>query len=101
MSYQLYDENGFVADLATTKGLNDMLAYLRGLDIPGLNKLIQEGWDLIPEAILEELEEYVDPPAGEIKDTLDILKKNLKKCVGIVIFSDGLNDGLAALEEVE
>ena len=101
MAYQLYDENGFVSDLATTKGLNDMLAYLKGLNIPGLNKLIQEGWDLIPEAILEEFEEYVDPPAGEVKDTIDALKKNLKKCIGIVIFSDGLNDGLAALEEIE
>lgn len=100
MAYQLYDENGYVDDLATTKGLNDMLAYLRGLDIPGLYKLIDEGWDLIPEAILEEFEEYVDPPIGEVKDTIDILKKNLKKCKGIVIFSDGLNEALDKVEEV-
>ena len=91
MAYQLYDENGYVDDLATTKGLNDLLAYLKSTDTPGLNQLIQEGWDLIPEAILEEMED-LEPPAGEVKDTLDQLKKNLKKCVGIVIFSDGLNE---------
>ena len=100
MSYQLYDENGYVDDLATTKGLNDMLSYLRGLDKPGLRKLLEEGWDLIPEAILEEFGD-IDPPAGEIKDTIDKLKENLKKCVGIVIFSDGLNDGLSQEEKVK
>ena len=98
MGYYLYDENGYVDDFATTKGASDLMAFLKGLEIPGLQKLVEEGWDLIPEAILEELED-VNPPAGEVKDTLDIFKKNLKKCKGIVIISDGLNDGLAQLEE--
>ena len=92
MGFYLYDEDGYVADLATTKGLNDLLSYLKGLNIPGLKKFIEDGWDLVPEAIAEELE-VVNPPIGEVKETLDALKENLYKCKGIAIISDGVNEG--------
>ena len=88
----MYDEKGYVDDLGTTKGTNDLISYLKGLDIPGLKKFLTQGWDLVPEALAEELE-AVDPPIGEVKDTLDILKANLYKCKGIAIISDGINEG--------
>lgn len=93
MGFYLYDEDGYVDDFATIKGANDLFTYLKGLDIPGLRKLVNDGWDVYPEALLEELEE-VNPPAGEVKDTLDIFKENLKKCKGIVIISDQINEGI-------
>lgn len=92
MGFYLYDEEGYVDDLGTTKGVNDLLTYLRGLNISGLKKFIEQGWDLVPEALAEELEE-VNPPAGEVKDTLEILKGNLYRCRGIAIISDGINEG--------
>ena len=93
MGFYLYDENGYVDDLGTTKGVYDLMTYLKGLDIEGLKRFIEEGWDIVPEALAEELE-AVDPPAGEVKDTLDILRENLYKCKGIAIISDGLNEGV-------
>lgn len=98
MGFYLYDEDGYVDDLGTTKGTNDLLVYLRGLDIPGLKKFLTEGWDLVPEALAEELEE-VNAPAGEIRDTLEALKENLYKCKGIAIISDGLNEGVESADE--
>ncbi len=91
MGYYLYDEDGYVADVGTTKGLDDMFTYLRGLDLPGLDAFIENGWDLVPEALAEELE-VLDPPAGEVKDTIDDLVVNLRKCKGMAIVSDGLNE---------
>lgn len=92
MGFYLYDEDGYVDDLGTNKGVDDLFTYLRGLEIPGLKKFLYEGWDLVPEALAEELEE-VNPPVGEIKETLEALKENLYKCKGIAIISDGLNEG--------
>ena len=92
MSNMCFDENGYVGDFATNKGQTDFFAYLKGLDDPDLEEFINEGSYLIPEALLEVLGKY-DPPRGEIKETMDNFKELLPKCKGIVIISDGLNDG--------
>jgi len=91
MTYQLYDENGFIADVGTTKGLSDLWAYLRGLDVPDLDAFIENAWDLVPEAIAEAFEK-LDPPVGDIKDTIDALIVSLYQAKGIAIISDGLNE---------
>lgn len=93
MSNQVYDENGFVGDFATNKGTYEYLSYLRGLQIDEIEKLIEQGFDVIPEAVLEILSE-VNPPAGLIKETHDNFLLLLKECKGVVIISDGLNEDL-------
>jgi hypothetical protein len=99
MSNQVYDVDGFVDDFATNKGTTDYFNYLRGLNDPYLEKFVEEGWDLVPEALLETLEE-LDPPRGEIKEVHEKFKESLMKCSGIVIISDGLNDDLDQEGEV-
>jgi hypothetical protein len=93
MSFCIYDENGYVGDFATTKGTRDYLVYVRGLDIPETLQFVLEGWDVIPEAILEEFEK-INPPEGLIKETHDNFLSLLKKCSGIVVLSDGISDDL-------
>lgn len=93
MSYQVYDEFGFKGDFATNKGGYDYLSFLRGLQLADLEKFIEQGFDLVPEAILEVLQE-VNPPAGLIEETHNNFMKLLSLCEGMVIVSDGLNDDL-------
>lgn len=100
MSYQVYDEDGFVGDFATNKGAVDYLSFIRGQEIPELMQLVSEGFDLIPEAIKEELEK-VSPPEGLLMDTHKNFLSLLDKCKGIVIISDGINDDLEDEENTD
>lgn len=98
MSYQVYDEDGFVGDFATTKGAYDYLSYIRGQEVEELAQLVNEGFDTVPEAIKEELEK-ISPPEGLLMDTHENFLKLLDKCKGVVIISDGVNDNLDDAEE--
>jgi hypothetical protein len=97
MSYQIYDENGYVADFGTTRGTHDYLAYLRGLDREELMQFVNEGFDIVPEALEENLED-INPPKGDLYTTHENFLNTLSKCKGIVILSDGLNDDLEDAE---
>lgn len=90
MSYQLYDVNGYVADLATGSGLMELLEYLREQDNPGLREL---GGALATEATSETIQAIQDIPSPEsktLKSTLDGLKLNAPKCREIIIIGDGM-----------
>jgi hypothetical protein len=94
----VYDENGFVGDFATTKGLNDFMRWCESTEDIELKELAETGMYIFPMAIKESLEEF-DPPIGDIKKTYDNFLKVLSKCSGIVIISDGANDDLGEIEE--
>jgi len=98
MSYQVYDEDGYKGDFATSKGGYDYLSYLRGLSIEEITHFLEEGYDTVPEAIYEAIR-LVDPPDGLIKTTHENFLELLPKCNGIVIVSDGMNDDLEDIEE--
>jgi len=100
MSFQIYDEDGYVGDFGTTKGTRDYLSYLRGLDREYLKAFLSEGWDVIPEALLEDLQE-VDPPAGVLKETHENFLDLLEKCKGIVVLTDGISDDLEDEENTD
>jgi len=93
MSYQIYDENGYVGDFATTKGLTDFMKWCESTDDVDLINFYKDGMYIYPEALKESLELY-DPPVGDIKKTYDNFLDLLPKCKGIVIVSDGANDDL-------
>jgi hypothetical protein len=98
MSYQVYDENGYVGDFATTKGYEDFVNWCNGLQEEEIQDFITDGMSIHPLVLHEVLADY-DPPLGDIKKTYDNFLKLLLECSGIVIVSDGLNDDLEDLEE--
>ena len=93
MSYFVYDENGYVGDFATTKGLNDFMKWCESIPDIDLQDFVEKGMAIFPLALRETLREY-DPPLGEIKKTYDNFIELLPKCKGIVMISDGINDDL-------
>lgn len=99
MSYCIYDENGYVGDFATTKGLDDFMRWCRSVEDIDLQEFANDGMYIFPEALKESLEIY-DPPTGDIKKTYDNFLQLLSKCSGIVIVSNGANDDLEEEEVV-
>lgn len=99
MSFQVYDERGFQGDFATNTGTYNYFSYLRGLNIDPLKQLIEEGYDVVPAAILETLSE-VKMPEGDLKVTHENFLETLELCKGIVIISDGINDDMEDAEEI-
>jgi hypothetical protein len=97
MSYQVYDENGYVGDFASTKGLDEFMKWLSTTDDDELVVFSENSIYIFPMALKEVLEEY-DPPAGDIKLTYDNFMELLPKCQGLVMISDGLNDDLEETE---
>ena len=98
MSYQVYDENGYVGDFATTKGLDDFMKWCESTNDVDLIEFSKEGMYIYPLALYEILAEY-DPPLGDLRKTYDNFLELLPKCKGIVIVSDGANDKLEDEEE--
>jgi hypothetical protein len=96
MSYYIYDENGYVGDFATTKGLDDFMKWCEGVEDIDVSGFAEEGMSVYPDALKESLELY-DPPEGDIKKTYDNLLKLIPECQGVVIISDGSN---SEVEEV-
>jgi len=94
MSYQLYDANGYVADLATGKGLNELLVFLRQQKSPAIKELATElSVPATPEA-LKAIEELPEPNQATLASTLRGLKANAKKCDEVIIIGDGVNEGV-------
>ena len=98
MSYQVYDENGYVGDFATTKGMHDYMNWLRTTGDDDLGDFADNAIWIHPEALGEVLMDYI-PPVGDIQKTNDNFISLLPQCSGIVMISDGLNDDLEDEEE--
>lgn len=93
MSYQVYDESGYVGDFATTKGLDDFMKWCETLEDIEIRDFAENASYIYPEALQEAFEAY-DPPAGDIQKTYENFLSLLPKCKGIVIISDGINEDL-------
>jgi hypothetical protein len=93
MSYYVYDENGYVGDFATTKGLDDFMKWCETIEDIEVREFAENASHIHPEALHESFEVY-DPPEGDIKKTYDNFLSILPKCKGIVIVSDGVNEDL-------
>lgn len=93
MSYQVYDENGYVGDFATTKGCHDFMQWCESTGDVDLKRFFNSGSSIFPMSLMEALELF-DPPLGEVEKTYNNFLELLPKCKGIVIISDGINDDL-------
>ena len=100
MSYYVYDENGYVGDFATTKGLSEFMKWCESIEDIEIRDFAENGMYIYPMALYESLE-VVDPPAGDIQKTYDNFMDLLPSCTGIVMISDGANDDLPDSEEEE
>jgi len=93
MSYQLYDADGYVGDLATTSGLKELREFLdEDGQHPRLSELVRDGsLELAAEIKAEILAEIRTIDAGaDVASMLDNLAVLLRESEGIIIISDGL-----------
>jgi hypothetical protein len=87
MSYYIYDVNGYVGDLASNKGLNDLWTFLEGKG-KKIDILIKDGTVDVSDELIKELAKLsVTKPS--VASTLDNLRTLVKKCQDIVIVTDG------------
>jgi len=63
MSFYLADENGYIADLASTLGLQELYDHLSQAGTVCINELLAHGYCVTPRQLLDELVQL--PPAEE------------------------------------
>lgn len=80
MSYQIYDEKGYVGDLCSNNGLNELIAAAK--NSPALSPLFKDGSIELDDAVKKSISE-IDVPA------LDNLKELIAKCGEVAIITDG------------
>ena len=90
MSYQLYDSNGYVGDLATITGLNELADYLLSFNVVVITKFMDEGDSTEIGKLTKALKKIPASDDKDIQDTLDNLINLLGKCEEIAIISDGI-----------
>jgi hypothetical protein len=89
MSFYIYDSNGYVGDLASNKGLNDLAEYIeKHPDADELGKLIKEGYVLKTEQLMEELKLLSAPKDSDIQDSLNNLKTLIEKSSDVIIITN-------------
>jgi hypothetical protein len=87
MSYCIYDVNGYVGDLASNKGLNDLWTFLEGKG-KQIDLLIKDGTVNVSKELIKELAKLSATEAS-IAITLDNLRTLVKKCKDVIIVTDG------------
>jgi hypothetical protein len=90
MSYQLYDSNGYVGDLATNTGLDQLSNYLLSFKVKAISKFINQGESLNINRLIKSLKKIPASDDKDIQNTLDNLINLLGKCEEIAIISDGI-----------
>lgn len=58
MSFRLYDEDGYVGDLASIGGYNDLLDTVTKGNYPPLRQMLENGETQEPMVVLEELKKF-------------------------------------------
>lgn len=88
MSYYMYDSLGYVGDVASNKGMDDLVKYLtKHPDVDDLEKLVKEGTILKTDHLVEEINLLGIPKDQDIKDTLDNLKVLINKAKDVIIIT--------------
>jgi hypothetical protein len=89
MSYQLYDINGYVGDIATTQGWEDLSNYILKFGMLEMKDFVNKGFIEISNLAIVRFER-LKPKDVDVKITLDNLILLLNKCEDVAIISDGL-----------
>jgi len=90
MGYYLYDARGYVGDLASTYGLEQVATYVESAcQVPAVRKLFDEGESPVTEDLVAGLR-CLHPDDVEVARTIDNLLQLLTRCDSIAIISDGV-----------
>ena len=93
MSYQIYDVNGYVADLATNQGAWDLLKYLQSQKDEDIAEFGKELSIELTTGTIAKIKALPLPSDSSVAETLAELKENLSKCDEILIIGDGIGEG--------
>jgi hypothetical protein len=94
MSFYIYDSKGYVGDLASNKGLNDLAIYIRKHpDTEELEKLFEEGSILKTDHLMKELSWLGTPKNQDIADTLSNLISLIEKAEDVIIITQNAEMG--------
>jgi ribonuclease J len=89
MTYCLYDARGYVGDLASIGGLDDMVNYVNGVTSdPQVKRFFEEGQVTVTKELITGFK-AIHSPDKDIADTIDNLVILLGKCDSVAIISDG------------
>jgi hypothetical protein len=89
MGYYLYDGNGYVGDLASNQGMNDLAAFIDQYAGEWLQHFIVEGWVPISADLIADAAALPVPDDPAVQETVNNLKEMLGRCVDVAIISDG------------
>lgn len=90
MGYYLYDARGYVGDLASIHGLQQLSEYVgRASQVPLVKKFFKEGQALVTEGLIAGFRS-LHPEDIDVAKTIDNLLQLLVKCDSIAIISDGV-----------
>lgn len=90
MSYQLYDVNGYVGDLATTTGLQDLSDFIMKKGTKAPKGLMELGSSLITTDLVNGLK-MLAPEEASVKTTLKNLVSMVNKAELVVIINNGID----------
>lgn len=90
MGYYLYDARGYVGDLASIHGLQQVSAYIRkAAKVPLVKRFFQEGYAPVTEDLIAGIRS-LHPKDTSVAQTIDNLLEMLAKCDSVAIISDGV-----------
>lgn len=90
MSYQLYDVNGYLGDMATTTGLRDLREFIETKGNKATKGLMELGSSLITDDLIAGLKALV-PEDAEVRTTLKNLVSMVNKAELVVIINNGID----------
>ena len=90
MTYQIYDNNGCVADIATGSGLWGLVKYLEQQNDPDIRTLAKELALPLTPAVIKKIKALPVPADESTRSILSDLKSLVDICEGILIFGDGI-----------
>lgn len=87
MSYQLYDANGFVDDLASNMGLEETALFVdKSAGVLDLKAFFDKGVTTDPKRVIDDISFILGKPMpNSVKSTLRNLQANLQKVVEVAI----------------
>jgi len=85
MTLYIYDQNGYVGDLASQNGYNEMVSFIAD-KVP---QLFDDGYHDNPAEVVKALE-GVSSSNQDINATIDNLRELAKKCKGSILITDGV-----------
>jgi N-methylhydantoinase B/oxoprolinase/acetone carboxylase alpha subunit len=89
MTWYLYDSNGYVGDLASISGLEDLQEFIEQYGEEKLIRLFEEGWTRTGTVLTEAIEKLPAAKDKALNDTLENFKALVAKSQDIVIITDG------------